>query len=83
MPGALVIRWLAVIRTYNFMVWHIKGTENVIADVLFCKPLGPSNDNNRRIKKDIEDWCKTILGYIAIVKANQSPVFNDICFWSK
>ena len=69
-PGALVIRWLAVIRTYDFTVWHVKGTENVIADALFCKPLGPSNNNNRQIEGDIEDWCETTFRYIATVKAN-------------
>jgi hypothetical protein len=46
-PGALVMRWLVVIRTYDFMVWHVKGMENVIADVLSCKPLGLSDDDDR------------------------------------
>ena len=65
------------------MVQYIKGTENVITDALFCKPLGPSNNNNRQIKEDIKDQYKIMLGYIAIIKANQSSVLNDVCFQSK
>jgi hypothetical protein len=69
-PGAFITRWLAVIRTYDFMVWHIKRTENVIADILFYKPLGLSNNDNRRIKGNIKNWCKLTLRYTAIVEAN-------------
>ena len=55
MPGALITRWLAVIRTYDFIIRHIKGTENAITDILSRKPPGLSNNNNRRIKEDIKD----------------------------
>ena len=55
MPGALIIRWLVVIKTYNFIIWYIKGTENVIANILSCKPLGLSNNDNRQIKEDIKN----------------------------
>ena len=82
-PGALVTRWLAVIRTYDFTVRHVKGTENAIADALSRKPPGPSDDDDRRIEGDIEDWCETTLGYTAAVEADQSPVLDDICFWSE
>ena len=70
MPGILIIRWLAVIRTYNFTVWHVKRTENAIADILSYKSLGLFNNNNRQIKGDIKDWCKITLEYTAIVEAN-------------
>jgi hypothetical protein len=46
-PGAFVIRWLVVIRTYDFIVWYVKGMENVIANVLSYKLLGLSNNNDR------------------------------------
>jgi hypothetical protein len=37
------------------MVWYIKGMENVIANILFYKSLGLSNNDNRRIKGNIKD----------------------------
>jgi hypothetical protein len=44
-----------VIKIYNFIVWHIKGTLNIIIDVLSKKPPRPLNKEDRKKKRDIKD----------------------------
>ena len=50
--------------------------------MLFCKPPGLFNNNNKQIKKNIKNQYKITLEYIATVKANQNPILNNICFQS-
>jgi hypothetical protein len=51
----LVICWLIVIKIYDFIVWYIKGTSNIIIDVLLRKPSRPLNKEDRKEKGDIKD----------------------------
>lgn len=84
-PGALITRWLAVIRTYDFTVVHVKGSDNPVADALSRKPAGPSDDEDRRHEGDIEDWCDLTLAQLSAPEseADQTPLLRDDCFWSE
>ena len=55
-PGALLLRWLAWIRLFDFEIRHIPGTKNAAADSLSRKPAGPSDFHDKKTEADIDDW---------------------------
>lgn len=77
-PGAYVTRWLAMIRTYNFTIQHIKGAKNTIADALSRKPSGPSDKVDQELKGDIKDQYNASLNQLSQPQSsNQSiPLLN-------
>ena len=54
-PGALLLRWLAWIRHFDFEIRHIAGRRNGAADALSRKPPGPSDVDDLRDLPDIDD----------------------------
>ena len=54
-PGALLLRWLAWIRLFDFEIRHIPGTKNAAADSLSRKPAGPSDFHDKKTETDIDD----------------------------
>lgn len=54
-PGALISRWLAVIKMFDFKIKHVAGSKNPVADALLRPPdtTAPERDP----KGDLDDWC--------------------------
>lgn len=55
-PGALIVRWLAWIRNFDFEVKHIPGKKHTAADGLSRKPPGPSDLEQAENEEDIDAW---------------------------
>ena len=55
-PGALLLRWIAWIRLFDFEIRHIPGSKNGAADGLSRKPAGPSDLSDKALEEDIDDW---------------------------
>lgn len=55
-PGALLMRWIAWIRLFDFDIKHIPGSKNAAADGLSRKPPGPSDLREKEEEEDIDDW---------------------------
>jgi hypothetical protein len=46
-----VARWMLAIQQYDVEISHIKGTNNVLADVLSRNPSGLSQDETRKLRR--------------------------------
>jgi RNase H-like domain found in reverse transcriptase len=66
LPGALITRWLAWIRLFDFDVRHVPGKKNVVADGLSRKPPGPSDLLEMGDDDDIEDFIDGELDFIRV-----------------
>jgi hypothetical protein len=66
LPGALVTRWIAWIRLFDFDVRHVPGKKNAVADGLSRKPPGPSDLLEEGDDDDIEDFIDSELDFIRV-----------------
>jgi hypothetical protein len=66
LPGALVTRWLAWIRLFDFEVRHVPGTKHTAADGLSRKPPSPNDLKEAAEEEDIDDWVDTQLGCVRV-----------------
>ena len=55
LPGALLTRWIAWIRNFDFEVRHVKGTTHTAADGLSRRPRTASDDVDEAREVDIDD----------------------------
>jgi hypothetical protein len=58
LPGALVTRWLAWIRLFDFDVRHVPGSKHTAADGLSRRPRTASDDIDEAHEVDIDDWIE-------------------------
>ncbi len=72
LPGALVTRWLAWIRLFDFEVKHVPGTKHTAADGLSRRPRTASDTLDEENEVDIDDFIDAEL-YCARV----SPVRTE------
>ena len=56
LPGALVTRWLAWIRLFDFEVKHVRGRVHSAADGLSRKPRTRSDDIDNKNDMDIDEF---------------------------
>ena len=66
LPGALVIRWLAWIRLFDFKVRYIPGTKYTAADDLSRRPRTKSDDIDEEYAEDINDFITTQLDILRV-----------------
>ena len=55
-PGALIVRWIAWMRTFDFEAKHVPGSKHTAPDGLSRKPPGPSDLEDLENEGDIDDW---------------------------
>lgn len=73
-PGALVIRWLAWIRLFDFDIQHVPGKKHTVADGLSRKPEGPSDLADTTAEGDVDDWVDQQFNSLM---AAEEEDFND------
>jgi hypothetical protein len=56
LPSALLTRWLAWIRLFNFEVRHVSGTKHTITNGLSRRPRTALNNINKMHKEDIDNF---------------------------
>lgn len=56
LPGALMNRWVAWIRSFDFTVRHIRGTQNVVADALSRRPITKADLQERDRDGDMDEF---------------------------
>ena len=67
LPGALVTRWLAWIRLFDFEVKHVPGNKHTAADGLSRRPRTASDDIDEANEVEIDDFIDSEL-YCAHVR---------------
>ena len=81
LPGALVTRWLAWIRLFDFDVKHMPGRKHTAADGLSRRPRGPSDSEDEAVEGDIDDFIDGQLNCVRVcpVRAldESEPVLDD------
>ena len=63
-PGALVNRWLAWIRLFDFEVRHVAGTKHLAADGLSRRPWTPEDDEES--EEDVEEFLDNQLYCVGV-----------------
>jgi hypothetical protein len=71
LPGALVTRWLAWIRLWDFDVRHIPGKQNVVADALSRIPWDKDMANARQ--DDLDAFVDYELSSMRISPISATP----------
>jgi len=61
LPGALVTRWIAYIRLFDFVVRHVPGHKHTAADGLSRRPRTESDDIDEANEVDIDDFVEAEL----------------------
>jgi len=56
LPRALVTRWIAYIRLFDFTVRHVPGTKHTAVDGLSRRPCTESDDIDEANEVDIDDF---------------------------
>ena len=66
LPGALVTRWLAWIRLFDFEVRHVLGTKHTAPDALSRRPRTESDDIDEANEVDIDDFIEAELNCVRV-----------------
>jgi hypothetical protein len=66
LPSALLTRWLAWIRLFDFEVRHVPGNKHTAADGLSRKPRTASDDIDEMYEEDIDDFIAAELNTLSI-----------------
>lgn len=66
LPGALVTRWLAWIRLFDFDVKHIPGKRNGAADGLSRRPATQEELQDQAMEPDIDDFIAAEVSYLRV-----------------
>lgn len=65
-PGALVTRWLSYIMLFDFTAKHVPGQKNTVADGLSRKGPGPSDQLDREVEGDVEEFIDLRLNTVQL-----------------
>jgi ribonuclease HI len=67
LPGALLTRWIAWIRLFDFDVRHVPGRKHTAADGLSRRPRTFADKENKKLEQDIDDFINAELASLRIV----------------
>ena len=74
--GALVTRWIAWIRLFDFEIVHVPGKRHTAADGLSRRPRVSSDDIDEQEEDDIDEWILDQLGINIDINSIESK-FQD------
>jgi hypothetical protein len=79
LPGALITRWLAWIRLFDFDIRHISGTKHTAVNGFSCRPRIKSDDDDEENEVNIDDFIDAELTFISVrpIKARVISELND------
>ena len=77
LPGALVTRWIAWIRMFDFEVRHVKGSTHTAADGLSRRPRTESDNLDEQYEGDIDDWIAAELDYLGISASSVEEALSN------
>ena len=85
LPGALVTRWLAWIRLFDFEVRHVKGAKHTAADGLSRRPRTESDDIDEQDEVDVDDFIAAELDcmQISLIKEGEATMLDEDSFWTE
>jgi len=72
LPGAVLMRWIAWIRLFDFTIRHVPGSKNVVADALSRRGPGPSDALDQETEENIDDFVDTQIHYQELIRDAQS-----------
>jgi hypothetical protein len=81
LPKALVTRWIAYIRLFDFTVWHVPGTKHTAADRLSRRPCTGLDNINKANEVDINNFINAKLNAFSIalvtVRETEADLLTD------
>jgi hypothetical protein len=83
LPGALITRWLAWIRLFDFDIRYIPGTKYIAANGLSRRPKTQSDNDDEKYEVDIDDFIDAELSSISVcpIFARRILEFDDTYFF--
>ena len=66
LPGALVTRWIAYIRLFDFEVRYVPGNKHTATDRLSRRPRTKSDDIDEEHEVDIDDFIDAELNAFSV-----------------
>lgn len=72
LPGALITRWIAWIRLFDFEVKHVSGSKHTAADGLSRRPPTEADLLENAASMDIDDFIDAELGSLRVSPARVS-----------
>jgi ribonuclease HI len=78
LPGALVTRWIAYIRLFDFTVRHVPGTKHTAADGLSRRLRTESDDIDEANEVDINDFIDAELNAFSVALVAVEDALTDL-----
>jgi hypothetical protein len=66
LPKALVTRWIAYIRLFDFTVYHVQRTKHTVADKLSQRPCTKLDNINKANKVNINNFINAKLNAFSV-----------------
>ena len=73
LPGAVVVRWIAWLRLFDFDVKHVPGNKNTAADGLSRKPA-TQREIDEAEREDIEEFLENHFDVYHVVAADRTSL---------
>jgi ribonuclease HI len=77
LPGALVTRWIAYMRLFDFEVRHVPGNKHTAADGLSRRPRTGSDDIDEANEVDIDDFIDAEINAFRVASITVDEAEDD------
>ena len=78
LPKALVTRWIAYIRLFDFTVWHVPGTKHTAANRLSRRPCTKLDNIDKANEVDINNFINAELNTFSIAPVTAKEADADL-----
>lgn len=77
-PGALVLRWIAWMRLFDFEVRHVPGKKHTAADGLSRRPRTESDDIDDTREVNIDEWIDGQLNLVTVYRLEGEQSIEEV-----